>query len=186
VILKRCLAWDEAAAADEPGGPLWFPRELQGDGRHDSPERYGCLYATEEALSAAVEELARFGGTTLGPADLRRGGLPLALAELRLADAAVLLDLDSPGVLADAGLRPSLVATGERARTRAMAEAIHERFPRAAGLRWPSALEAQWANVTLFDRARGLLSVDSVRILGPDDGLVGEAAAFLGLRVDLT
>ena len=182
MILRRCLAWDPDAAPDAPGSPLWFPRMLQGDGRHDSPERYGCLYASEEPLSAVVEELARFGGTSLAPADLRRGGLPLALAELGLADSAVLLDLDSPRILARTGLRPSLVATGERARTRAAAEAIHERLE-VAGFRWWSAHESQWTNVTLFDRARGLLSVESVSVLRPDDELVGAAAAFLGLRV---
>jgi RES domain len=182
VILHRCFAWDPRAEAAAPGGALWFPRSLQGEGRHDAPERYGCLYASEEPVSAVVEELARFAGTALAAADLRRGGLPLALAELRLADSAVILDLDSPQVLAVAGLRPSLVATGERELTQAVAEGLHERLEDSAGLRWWSALESRWRNVTLFDRARNLLSVGAVRALELEDEVVGEAAGYLGLR----
>jgi RES domain len=182
VILHRCFAWDSRAGAAAPGGALWFPRALQGEGRHDAPERFGCLYASAEPLSAVVEELARFGGTALAEADLRRGGLPLALAELRLADSAAILDLDSPRVLAAAGLRPSLVATGERELTQAVAEGLHERLGQVAGLGWSSALESRWANVTLFDRARDLLTVESVRALGLEDEVVQEAAGYLGLR----
>ena len=68
-------------------------------------------------------------------------------------------------MLAEEGLRPSLVATASRARTQADAVALHDRRPSAAGIRWPSAFEAQWANVTLFDRALAALSVAAVRPL---------------------
>ncbi|HXV95229.1 MAG TPA: RES family NAD+ phosphorylase [Gaiellaceae bacterium] len=182
MILHRCFAWDPRAGAAAPGGALWFPRPLQGEGRHDAPERFGCLYVSEEPLSAVVEELARFGGASLAAADLRRGGLPLALAELRLADTAPILDLDSPRVLAAAGLRPSLVATGERELTQAVAEGLHARLEEVAGLRWSSALESRWANLTLYDRARDLLTVEAVRALGLEDEVVQAAAGYLGLR----
>lgn len=182
MILHRCLAWDQGADAAAPGGALSFPRSLQGDGRHDAPERYGCLYASEEPLSAVVEELARFAGPALARVDLLRGGLPLALVRLRLAESAVVVDFDAPQVLAAAGLRPSLVATGERALTQAAAEALHTRLGAVAGLRWWSALESRWVNVTLFDRARDLLTVEAVRVLGLEDAVVQEAARYLGLR----
>ena len=103
VILYRCFASDERAGHAAPGGALWFPRELQGDGRHDAPDRYGCVYVSEEPVSALVEELARFAGTVLGATDLRRGRLPLGLAEVQLAEPALLVDLDSPLVLAERG-----------------------------------------------------------------------------------
>ena len=48
---------------------------------------------------------------------LTRMGRPLALAELRLDDEAPLLDLDDPVVLTREALRPSHVATTDRART---------------------------------------------------------------------
>jgi hypothetical protein len=155
---------------------------LQGRGRHDSP-RYGCLYVSEEAVSAVVERLAALVGTDLAPPDLVRGGLPLALASISLPDEGRVLDLDEPRVLSREGLRPSVVATHERSRTRADAEAVFDRHPDAAGLRWWSTFESQWANVTLFDRAAGSLGVQEVHRLSVDDWVVGEAARFLGLKV---
>jgi hypothetical protein len=183
VIVYRCFPWDAGAEATSPGGALWFPRELQGDGRHDAPKRYGCLYASENAVSAVVEEVGCFVGTELARTELRRGGRPLALAKLALADTVSLVDLDEPLVLAAARLRPSLVATNERRRTQGAAVALYERYESAAGLRWWSAFESRWANVTLFDRALAALSVEELRPLRLEDEIVGEAARFLGLRI---
>jgi hypothetical protein len=182
VILHRSFAWDREAAPEARGGALWVPRMLQGQGRHDNPLAYGCLYVSESPLSALVEQLARFTGRGLHADMLRRHGLPLAVAALGLADEAVVVDLDDPETLAVEGLRPSLVATGERARTQADAAALFGRHPEAAGLRWWSTLEAQWANVTLFDRAAPALAVEDVRALDVEDDLVRDAAVFLGLR----
>ena len=112
--LYRCFAWDARARHDEPDGPLWFPRPYQGEGRHDNPDRYGCLYLADRALSCIVEQLARFRGQRLTPGLLRRRGLPLALAELELDEGAGLIDLDDPVVLRRERLRPSLVATRHR------------------------------------------------------------------------
>ena len=109
---------------------MWFPRELQGAGRHDNPARYGCVYAAERLVSAVAEALARFRGTgRLAAAMLLRGGLELALAELRLDEEAELVDLDSPQVLADVRLPPSEVATNVRAVTQAQAERIFDNAP---------------------------------------------------------
>jgi hypothetical protein len=183
VILFRCFAWDRGADAPARGGALWFPRVLQGDGRHDAPERYGCLYVSEDPVSAVVEQLAPLVGARLDEPDLVRGGLPLALAALRLPDDARVVDLDEPLVLAGEALRPSLVATRERARSQADAALLHERHPDAAGLRWWSALEPRWANVTLFDRASPGLAVEGLEPLELGSDVVGEAAAFLGVAV---
>jgi hypothetical protein len=182
VILHRVFPWDGAAGHRDPGGALWFPRGLQGDGRHDAPDRYGCLYVSEEPVSALVEELARFAGAGVAAADLLRGGLPLALAELELAGNARLVDLDSADVLASEGLRPSAVASRERRRTQADALALFRRHRRAAGLRWWSTFDPSWANVTLFDRARQALAVVGVRRLELRDEVVAAAALQLGLR----
>ena len=188
MILYRCFAWKAAsagagqAAADAPDGPLWFPRMFQGEGRHDNPDLYGCLYLSERPLSGVVEQLARFRGQRLLPALLLRRGLPLGLAEVELADTAELVDLDEPAVLRREQLRPSLVATRARYVTQPQARALYERHPDAAGLRWWSTLEAQWLNVTLFDRASATLRLVSVRALAVDDEEVASAADVLGLR----
>jgi RES domain len=181
VILWRVLPWDPSARPGAPGGALWFPRPFQGTARHDNPARYGCLYATEEPVSALAEALAPFRGTgDLEPEMLTRMGRPLALAQLELRGAA-LLDLDDPTVLVDAGIRPSQVATNHRDVTQPDAARLHDSHPDVAGLRWWSALEASWLNATLFDRAARALRVRDVSVLGPSDEEVRTAAAFLGL-----
>jgi hypothetical protein len=182
VILYRCFAWDERADHAAPDGPRWFPRVYQGEGRHDNPEHYGCLYLSVSPLSTVVEQLARFRSQRLFPSLLRRRGLPLAVADLELPDDIELVDLDDPIVLRRERLRPSRVATRDRHITQPLAHALHNRHPRAAGVRWWSTYEATWINVTLFERAAAQLRVRAVRALTVEDPLVMEAAEFFGLR----
>ncbi len=182
MILHRCFAWDERAGDDDPDGPLWFPRIYQGDGRHDNPDRFGCLYLSLSPVSPVVEQLARFRGQRLLPSLLRRRGLPLALAALAIDDDVALVDLDDPAVLRRERLRPSLVATRDRRITQVQALALHDRHRKAAGVRWWSIYESTWINVTLFDRAASRLGVESIRALRLDDPTVVEAAELFGLR----
>jgi hypothetical protein len=182
VILHRCFAWDERVADDGPDGPLWFPRAYQGEGRHDNPDRYGCLYLSASPLSTVVEQLARFRGQRLMASLLRRRGLPLALADLDLDDDAELVDLDDPVVLRRERLRPSQVATRHRQITQPQALALHDHPRRPAGVRWWSTYEALWTNVTLFDRAAPQLRLRSIRALTLTDPVVADAADFFGLR----
>ena len=182
MTLWRLLPWRARAAPTEPGGALWFPRELQGAGRHDNPDRYGCLYVTEAPVSAVAEALAPFRATgTLAAAMLIRAGLPLALAKLRLEDRSELVDLDDPHVLLRTRLRPSQVATSSRPVTQAYAGRLFDERPRAAGLRWWSTLEASLVNVTLFDRAARRLAIAAVHPLTFDHPAVRDAAELLGL-----
>lgn len=180
--LWRVLPWDPSARAGASGHALWVPRALQGTARHDAPDRYGCLYLAEEAVSAVAETLAPFRGTgDLRPDLLVRSGRQLALAELELDAAAMLVDLDDPAVLVAEALRPSIVATGRRAVTQGYAVGQFERHPDSAGLRWWSTLEASWIHVTLFDRGLGALAVHAVHPLALDDEVVAIAAGHLGL-----
>ncbi|HEX5419240.1 MAG TPA: RES domain-containing protein [Gammaproteobacteria bacterium] len=183
MILYRCFAWNGRARRSEPDGPLWFPRIFQGEGRHDNPDIFGCLYVADRAVSSIVEQLARFRSQALSASLLRRRGLPLALAELELTDAAEIVDLDDPIVLQREGLRPSLVATRHRDVTQPQARTLHERRSEAAGLRWWSVYEALWMNVTLFERAARLVRVRSVQPLAIDHPAVLDAADFFGMRV---
>jgi hypothetical protein len=180
LILHRCFAWNERAREDQPDSPLWFPRVFQGDGRHDNPDVYGCLYLTDREASGVVEQLARFRGQRLIEQMLVRRGLALALAAIELPDDAELIDLDDPVVLRRRRLRPSVVATRERSITQPQALAAYRETP-AVGLRWWSIHESLWANYTLFDRAVSRLAVRDVRTLSPEDGAVVEAADYLGL-----
>lgn len=173
---------DAGSRPEDEGGALWFPRPYQGDGRHDNPELYGALYLAEDAVAGAVETLARFRGTgPLEPALLRRGGLPLALAEVHLDDAVAVIDLDNPGTLLEEGLRPSLVATRHRNLTQAQAATLFLGHPAAGALAWWSTFEATWGQVTIFDRAAGQLRLVGASQLHTTTPVVLEAAELLGL-----
>jgi hypothetical protein len=182
VILYRCFGWEAHAGEREADGPLWVPRAYQGEGRHDNPDLFGCLYLSAGALSPVVEQLARFRGQRLTASLLRRRGLPLALAELELDAAASLLDLDEPATLRRLRLKPSLVATRHRHVTQPQARALYQQHQDSAGLKWWSTYEASWVNVTIFDRAASRLVVRSVRALTLQDPVVVEAADVFGLR----
>lgn len=183
MTLYRCFAWNGAADPAAPDGPLWFPRAFQGEGRHDNPDLFGCLYLADRAVSCVVEQLARFRGQRLTAALLRRRGLPLALAELTLRNDAELVDLDDPSVLRRERLRPSAVATRERGVTQPQARRLFEQHAQASGLRWWSTYESLWMHVTLFDRAARHLHVASVRELTLEDPAVVEAAQRFALQV---
>lgn len=183
MILFRCFPWDREAGQRVRGGPLWFPRMLQGDGRHDNPSLYGCLYLSTEPVSPLVERLARFRGRGLTTGKLTTAGRAVALAAVALPEEAEIVDLDEPAVLASEDLRPSLVATGERSLTQAYAARLFGSHPDAAGLRWWSTFESRWPNVTVFDRAADTLAVEDVHALTLEDDVVDEAARFLGLPV---
>jgi hypothetical protein len=153
---------------------------FQGDGRHDNPDVYGCLYLTDREVSGVVEQLARFRSQRLIPQMLVRRGLPRALAAIELPDDAELIDLDDPVVLQRRRLRPSLVATRDRSVTQPQALAVY-RETDAAGIRWWSIFESLWANYTIFDRAVERLTLQANRPLSLDDAAVLEAADYLGL-----
>ncbi len=182
MTLYRCFAWNRDARDDAPDGPLWFPRVFQGEGRHDNPEVYGCLYLADRPVSCVVEQLAAFRGQRLTASMLRRRGLPLALAEIELNDDAPLIDLDDPLILGREHLRPSRVATTARALTQPQALALYHRHLTAAGLQWWSRWEALWINVTLFDRAAPRLRLLAARELTLEDPALLDAADGVGLR----
>ena len=182
MILYRCFAWNRTVRNDAPDGPLWFPRPFQGDGRHDNPAVYGCLYLADRPVSSIVEQLAAFRGQRLSSALLRRRALPLALAAIEIDERARLVDLDDPRVLRRERLRPSRVATKHRDVTQAQALAIYRRHRGAAGLRWWSMWEALWANITVFDRGASKLRVADVHELTMTDPAVLEAANLFGMR----
>jgi hypothetical protein len=129
-----------------------------------------------------AEQLARFRGIReLEARHLRRFGRSLALSTF-VVDERALVDLDDPKVLQRRKLRPSEVATRERAATQAQAAAIFELPEAPAGLRWWSTLESSWLNVTLFDRGIAAVELTAVRPLELGAAEVRAAAEFLGFR----
>ena len=76
MILFRCFAWDEAAPPTDRDGPLWYPRIFQGEGRHDNPDVYGCLYLADRPRSRIAEQQAAFRGQPVSAPKLRRRATP--------------------------------------------------------------------------------------------------------------
>jgi hypothetical protein len=184
MILWRLLPVAGDVAPSSRGGALWFPRELQGTGRHDNPDRYGCLYLSESPMSAVAEALAQFRGAgVLSQGMLIRANLPLALVQVDCADDGRFVDLDDPPVLTRTRLRPSQVATRARAVTQAYAVRIFDADPTAVGLRWWSTLEASLTNFTLYDRAAPVLRLVDSETLTLEHPATREAADLLGLTI---
>jgi hypothetical protein len=159
-VLYRLFPYDPEAPPGAEGDPLYVPRALQGQGRHDNPAQYGALYASRQAVGAVAEHLQRFRRQEVGDWDLRwERGLPYALAALDDGRVRGLVDLDDPSTLAGRDLRPSRVATRNRERTQELALDLYREG--GPGFAWWSTIEAAWINVTLFwDRARELLAVE--------------------------
>ena len=137
---------------------------------------------SDRALSCVAEQLAAFRGQRLLPSMLVRRGLPLALAQFEIADQAKFVDLDDPDVLKAERLRPSRVATRDRSVTQPQALSVFKRHPKVAGAFPRSTWEAQWRNVTLFERALKQLRLAQVEVLTLTHPAVQDAAEWFGLR----
>lgn len=167
----------------DEGGPLHVPRARQGAGRHDSPDRYGALYASRSPVAAVAERIQAFRGQRLDEGDLRRrSGAHAAI--VALDDAGLdLVDLDDPAELVRRRLRPSGVATRERDVTQRSARSIHR--DGVDGFTWWSTLEASWINATLFaERASPRLRLASEHEpLSLSHPALRDAADVLGIRL---
>src|SRR6266480_8059192 len=120
-MLYRVFPMDPGAGPAEEGGALFVARAMQGGGRHDNPHRYGALYASREPESAVAERIQPFLGQVLAEADLRRAdGRRYAVAALDDSGLTGVVDLDDPAELSRRGIRPSSVATHDRAVTQAI------------------------------------------------------------------
>lgn len=159
-----------------------MPRQKQGAGRHDIPERDGVIYASRVSVSAVAEALKSFRGQTV-PGSLfeRTDGNNIALATLTLDDGTTLVDLDDATELAHRRITPSHVASIDRPTTQAIARRIFDEG--AAGIAWWSALKSSWKNATLFEtRVKGRLLAVDIEILRPGLELVARAAAEVFVR----
>jgi RES domain len=183
-VLYRTFPFDPKAAPNEDGGPLFVARALQGTSRHDNPDRYGALYLTRRAESAVAERIQVYRGRTLTEAHLRRGdGRAYALVAIDDSALDPMPDLDDPAELVARGLRPSGVATRDRAVTQAIALSLFE--DGAEGFGWWSTLEASWPNVTLFsERSAPKLSLAAEpEVLSLHHPVVQAAADRLGMAL---
>jgi hypothetical protein len=180
-VLYRVFPWLPDAEPAQPGGPLFVPRLDQGQGRHDNPDAYGCLYLSRSTISPVAEVLRDYVGRPVEVTRLLREGSPLSLASINDTTLDTLVDLDDPGNLVARELRPSRVATRDREATRPMALSLYREG--VDGFEWWSTIEASWINVTLFeDRVTDRLTlVGEPEPLTLDHPAVREAAEAIGV-----
>jgi len=180
-MLYRLFPRDPEARSSDPGGALYVARALQGDGRHDAPDRYGALYLSRSPTSAVAELLRVYRRQQLTARDLLESGRTYAFAAFDDAGLPDLVDLDEPEVLVEWALRPSMIATRDREATQAIAVIAFEEG--APGLTWWSTIEASWINVTLFaERVGGHLElIGEPEPIGLGHPAVREAAEAVGV-----
>jgi len=183
-VLYRVFPYLADKRPREEGGALYVPRERQGTGRHDNPERYGAMYVSRDPEAAIAERIQGFRGQSLAVDDLRRqDGSRYALVALDEGSLAMLPDLDDAAELVRRSIRPSHVATRDRKVTRPMAMSIYrEGVP---GFLWWSTLEASWTNATLFaERAVAKLRIqDQPEPLTLEHASLRAAADLLGVHL---
>jgi len=185
VELYRVFEWDGTSLGRRDGGPLFVARTIQGRSRHDNPSQFGAWYCSRDPVSATAELLQRFRGQGVDDdVFVRPSGRMKALVGFDLDDDISLVDLDDPTELSARDLRPSHVATLNRATTQRIAASLYRRG--ATGFSWWSTLEAAWTNVTLFyERALPHVRVATPpRCLSTRDPQVREAAARLEVELE--
>ena len=145
--------------ARRPGPPRTAPSGFRActraTGGTTTPTCYGCLYLSEQPLSCVVEQLARFRGQRLLPALLVRRGLPRRARRARALRRRPISSTSTTRRCCGAsGSARRESRRGRATMTQPQARSLCTSGIRdAAGLRWWSTFEAQWLNVTLFDRA---------------------------------
>jgi hypothetical protein len=183
LALHRVFPWDATAPRGAPFAPDYVPPH-QGSGRFDLAEG-PVLYLGESADHPVGEVLQGFRGRPFRDAMLRRFGHPLALVRIDVPDdvAAGIVDLDDPARLLALSLRPSDVASDDRARTREIATRLHA--DGATGLRWWSRLSGDWHSVVLFLARVPMrrLAIGAPELLVRDHPAVVAACRSLGILI---
>lgn len=161
--LYRVVPYLAAAAAGEPGHPLYVPVST-GANRIDNPDVYHALYLGDGASCAVAEA---FGWAPRWNAGLLRGtpslpGSVRALVAYERDSSAAVCDLDDADRLAELGLRPSRVVTRSRAVTQGWARELFDRGE-FVGVRWWSYYNPDWGSVGLWDSTA--LGVADVAVL---------------------
>jgi hypothetical protein len=185
-MLYRVFRAIDGARMGDRGSPLYVPREQQGAGRHDRPDRYGAFYAAFSPEAAAAEAIQAFRGRDLSDDDfVNADDSVLSLAVIEDDGLSDIVDLDDPSVLLEHGWRPSSVASRVRPTTQSMAVRLFDEG--ALGLSWWSTIDAGWTNVTLFaERAVDSQSLQTTSVERLDTRHPNVIAAADRLAIPLT
>jgi hypothetical protein len=190
VNLYRVFWWDGRSVGDNYGGPLYVPKPLQRSGhrgsRHNLPDLDGVLYCSMQAVSAVAEALKPFSGQSISESNFQNSKEPFhrAIAGIEYSGPG-LPDSGDPAVLASRGWQISAVTSLERETSQGIARLLFAEGH--CGFIWPSVLNPEWRNVTLFEsRILGMMSVKGTSArLAPDNPAVQAACRYLGIAAKL-
>ncbi len=145
----RVFVWDGISEESGLMKNLHPPRERQGAGRHDIPDKEGVTYCSKSPVSAIAEMLQGFRGSTItNKVFSRPDGKVRALIRLEIGKDVKLMDLNDPKTLSKFKLKPSQVASMQRTTTQNISRLLFDKG--VNGFTWWSILEASWVNATLF------------------------------------
>lgn len=169
-------------AIREFGGPLYVPREFQGNGRHDIPDD-GIIYCALDAVSAIAENIKGFINLTINNDDFKRKGKAVqALAEMAMTGER-LIDLRDAKEMVKTKTGPMAIATHDREITKGLCKMIYDK--QVDGFIWWSTIEAKWSNVTLFEsRVKNKIQVQKIIPLTTAMADVKKAAKLLQIKLD--
>ena len=171
--LYRVFPWFPEARPGEEGHPLYSRRSRRS--RIDNPDLYSVLYVSDHPAGAIAEMFAHLWMWSEEMfAVPKMPGARRALVELEAE--VTITDLDEPRVIVARQLRPSVVASSDRAVTQAWARRIYERDG-SDGIRWWSVKDARWGTVGIWSLEK--VSVASVVPLDGSHPAVREAARVL-------
>jgi len=187
--LYRVFWWDGTAMGRSYGGPLYVPRANQRSGhsgsRHNLPDLDGVLYCSLRPASAVAEMLKPFAGQSISDRDFRQGHKLLHRAIVCLEYIGPELpDLSSPSVLSAHGWSVSDVSSRIRETSQAIARGLFAEG--VNGFIWPSVLNPDWRNATLFASRvpEEIIPKGAPARLLFDHPDVQEACRYLGIRAE--
>ena len=166
--LYRVFDWDNSKKhySNNPGSPVYIPRDKQGRGRHDIPQIDGIFYCSLSSHSAMAEQLYDFMNIKINDSIFNlSNGWTQALAEIEMEDNIKLADLNDSKLLVKYDIKPSEIITSDIEITQRIAKLFHEE--KYDGIKWFSSIESCWTNVSLFaSRTHGILK-KSVKAITP-------------------
>lgn len=181
----RVFIWDGISQENRIIKSMYPPRERQGSGRHDIPDKDGVIYCSKSPVSAIAELLQGFRGSTItNKVFSSPDGKVRVLIRFAIGKNVKLIDLNDPKTLSKFKWKPSQVASMQRATTQNMSRLLFEKG--VDGFTWWSMLEASWVNATLFQSriAKYINGIGEVVTLDAKLPEVVEAAKILKIRIE--
>ena len=184
MIVYRVFPWlADAGDRDQPGHPLFIPRQFQRRGRWDNRDLYGALYVAATPTGAVGESFAHLSHwSRVMLAAGEPAGAERRLAVLRFdEDTHPLVDFNDTNELDARKLRPRDIVETNYPKTQRIARDLYNEPAPWAGITWWSTHRPNWTLHMLWDPAD--IIVDDIQPLPGHPGVI-DAAERLSRLLD--